>query len=425
MSRRKWSLITRAALASLLSSATLVHATDGYFLPGYGAKAEGVGGASVAFPQDAIAPAANPAGIAFLDNRLDVGVDYFHPSRSGKITGNQLPPGYPDVNGSYDANGKKNFFIPQIGYARPIGDKFNAGIAVYGNGGLNTSYTKSIGLFGSSKAGVNISQLFVTPTVSYKITENHSVGLGVNFLYQQFKATGLENFTAPGYSESPENLTNRGNDTSTGWGARVGWTGKVSSIITVGATYQTKTKASEFKKYKGLFAGKGGFDVPANYAAGIAVKATPKLTVAADVEKIEYSKIKSVGTKLLPALGTAQLGSNDGAGFGWKDVVEEKIGVAYDLNDIWTVRAGYNHSSQPIPTSETLFNLLAPAVIENHATLGATVKTSKTTDVSLAYVHAFKKTVNGSNSIPSSFGGGEADLTMSQDSVSAAFGVRF
>ena len=136
MSRIKWKLITRAALASLLSSATLVHATDGYFLPGYGVKSEGAGGAGVAFPQDALAPATNPAGIAFVDNRLDVGVDYFRPIRKAEITGNQLPPGYPDVNGSYDANGKKNFFIPQIGYTRPFGDQFTAGVAVYGNGGL-------------------------------------------------------------------------------------------------------------------------------------------------------------------------------------------------------------------------------------------------------------------------------------------------
>ena len=286
-------------------------------------------------------------------------------------------------------------------------------------------------MFGSSKAGVNISQLFVTPTVSYKITENHSVGLGVNFLYQQFKATGLENFAAtppppnPTPSSSPQNVTNRGSDTSTGWGARVGWTGKITSILTLGATYQTKTKASKFKKYEGLFAQGGDFDVPANYAVGVAVKPISPLTVALDVEKIEFSKVKSVGTKLLPAFATAQLGTNGGAGFGWKDVVEEKLGVAYDLNEDWTVRAGYNHSSQPIPTSQTLFNVLAPAVIENHVTLGATVKTSKTTDVSLAYVHAFKKTVNGSNSIPANFGGGNADLTMSQNSVSADFGVRF
>jgi len=36
------------------------------------------------------------------------------------------------------------------------------------------------------------------------------------------------------------------------------------------------------------------------------------------------------------------------------------------------VRAGYSHGKQPIPTNETQFNVLAPGVIEDHVTLGAT-----------------------------------------------------
>jgi len=37
-------------------------------------------------------------------------------------------------------------------------------------------------------------------------------------------------------------------------------------------------------------------------------------------------------------------------------------------------------------------------------------------------VHAFKKTVNGSGSIPASFGGGEANLTMTEDSIGISYG---
>ena len=51
-----------AALAILLAG-TSARATDGYFDIGFGVKAKGIGGAGVAFPQDALAPATNPAGI--------------------------------------------------------------------------------------------------------------------------------------------------------------------------------------------------------------------------------------------------------------------------------------------------------------------------------------------------------------------------
>jgi long-chain fatty acid transport protein len=37
-------------------------------------------------------------------------------------------------------------------------------------------------------------------------------------------------------------------------------------------------------------------------------------------------------------------------------------------------------------------------------------------------MHAFSKTVSGSGSIPASFAGGEANLTMSQDSIGIAYG---
>ena len=46
-------------------------------------------------------------------------------------------------------------------------------------------------------------------------------------------------------------------------------------MVTLGATYQTKTKMGKFSQYSGLFAEQGSFDIPSNYGVGAAVKATP------------------------------------------------------------------------------------------------------------------------------------------------------
>ncbi|MGE4615569.1 MAG: hypothetical protein AAEJ43_00945 [Gammaproteobacteria bacterium] len=51
---------------TILIWAHLALATNGYFMIGYGAKAIGVGGAGVAFPQDRFAGAVNPAGMALV-----------------------------------------------------------------------------------------------------------------------------------------------------------------------------------------------------------------------------------------------------------------------------------------------------------------------------------------------------------------------
>ena len=408
---------TAAAFAPLAA-----HATTGYFAHGYGIKAKAMGGVGIALPQDALAAASNPAGIAWIGNRVDLGADLFTPDRGASITGS----GAPGANGTYDGNDSRNFLIPEFGYNRALSPNLSFGVAVYGNGGMNTDYkTNPFAAFGGTgPAGVDLMQLFIAPTIAWK-SGGHSFGASLNLAYQRFKAEGIQGFA--GFSASPGNVSNRGYDDSTGFGVRVGWTGQITPAVTLGATYQSKTRMSEFDKYSGLFANQGDFDIPENYGLGIAVKASPRLTVAADVVQINYSDIPAVGNTAdcLFVTGTCQLGGTNGAGFGWRDTTVYKIGFAYELNPGTTLRAGYVTLKQPIPASQTFFNILAPGVVEDHLTLGITVETSKTSELTVMYMHAFEKKVNGSGSIPAGFGGGEANLRMDQNSIGAAWGWRF
>ena len=408
-----------AALAAVLAPGMAL-ATTGYFAHGYGIKAKSMGGVGIALPQDALAAASNPAGIAWVGNRIDLGADWFTPDRGASIVG----AGAPGANGTYDGNDTKSFLIPEFGYNRVINPNLTFGVAVYGNGGMNTDYkTNPFAAFGGTgSAGVDLMQLFVAPTVAWK-SGNHSFGASLNLAYQRFKAEGIQGFA--GFSASPGNVSNRGYDDSTGFGVRVGWTGQVSPMVTLGATYQTKTKMGEFDKYSGLFANQGDFDIPENYGAGIAVKASPKLTVAADVLRINYNDIPAVGNPVDSLFTGTPLGSTNGPGFGWQNTTVFKIGLAYEMKPGTTLRAGYVTLDQPIPASQTFFNILAPGVVEDHLTLGLTMEMSKTSELSFMYMHAFKKKVNGSGSIPLAFGGGEANLRMSQDSIGVAYGWKY
>jgi long-chain fatty acid transport protein len=272
---------------------------------------------------------------------------------------------------------------------------------------------------------VDLSQLFVAPTLAWK-TGNHAFGVSLNLAYQRFKAEGLQPFDNAGFSSSPGNVTNRGYDDSTGVGARVGWTGQVSSGVTLGATYQTKTKMSEFDKYRGLFAEQGDFDIPENYGAGIALKPSNAFTIAADILRINYGDIAAVGNTVdCLFVGACQLGASNGAGFGWQNTTVYKIGFAYEMKPGTTLRGGYATLDQPIPASQTFFNILAPGVVEDHLTLGLTLEMSKTSELTFMYMHAFEKKVNGSGSIPGSLAGGEANLRMSQDSLGVAYGWKY
>ena len=408
--------LVNAAILPAIFLPGLALATNGYFSHAYGVKSQGLAGVSIALPQDGLAAASNPAGTAFVGNRLDLGATLFRPSRGTEISGNGA-----GLNGSYDGDDSKNFLIPEIGYVQQLSPQLAAGVAVYGNGGMNTDYGSNPfrAFGGSGSAGVNLEQLFISPSIAFKLNENHTLGLAVNFAYQRFKAEGIQPFATA--SASPNDFTNRGTDSSTGWGIRLGYTGKITPDLTLGATWASKTKTSNFDKYKGLFAEDGWFDIPANYGAGVAWKARSNLTLAADVQRIEYSGIKSVGNPIGNLFAGNAFGTANGPGFGWKDVTVAKLGISYDLQD-WTLRAGYSHASQPIPSDQTFLNILAPGTVQDHLSLGATWRLSKGGELSFAYTHGFKETVKGSASIPPAFGGGEADIHLSEDIFAIAYG---
>lgn len=404
-----------AIIGVLLASSA--NATNGYFAHGYGTKAKGMAGVGIALPQDSLAAATNPAGISFVENRLDVGLELFSPRRSASISGNMY-----GLNGDYNGDGKKNFVVPEFGYNRRLNNEMTFGLAVYGNGGMNTEYQKSpfASFGGSSPAGVNLEQLFLAPTLAYKISPQHSLGLSLVLAYQRFSATGLGPFSF--YSSDANNFTDKGTDSATGYGVRLGYTGQLSDALSIGLTYASKTNMGKFDKYKGLFAEGGSFDVPENYGIGVAFKATPQLTIAADVQEIKYSGLSAVGNSVSKLFSGNLFGSSNGPGFGWQDMTVYKIGASYQATEALTLRLGYSTTNQPIPAKETLLNILAPGVMKDHYTLGATWAMDKDKEISAYYMLATKQTVNGSSSIPANFGGGEANLRMKQNSLGVAFG---
>lgn len=408
--------VSRSVLAVALSAPGLAVATNGYFTHGTSIKSDGIAGIGIALPQDALAAAANPAGTGLVGDRVDVGLTWFAPRRSTDIGGNAY-----GADGHYSGNGSNSFFLPELGYSHRFGERLAWGVALYGNGGMNTDYASNpYAAFGASgTAGVNLEQLFVTPSLAIRLGERHALGIGANLLYQRFEAKGIGLFG--NFSQAPDSVSNRGTDTSTGVGLRLGWIGQLGPALTAGLAWSSKIHASEFDRYKGLFAGNGSFDVPASYGAGLTWRAGPALTLAAEVQRIEYGSVSAIANPLAPLLQGVPLGADGGAGFGWRDVSVYKLGAAYAFGERLTVRAGFSHNSQPVPASQTFFNILAPGVVENHLTLGATWTTAGGNEISAYYAHAPAKRVSGSGSIPASFGGGEADVELSENLLGIAY----
>jgi len=422
--------IALAAQCALL--ATPAWATNGYFAHGYGLKAKGMGGASLALSQDSLGGATNPASMVWAGERVDLGVDAFSPKRDAERSG----AGFATLNGQVESD-KTLFWVPEAGFNRMLGANLSAGLTVYGNGGLNTDYPQgnfNCGagpanmLCGSGRLGVDLSQLIVAPTVAFKVTPTQSLGVSLLLGYQRFKAEGLQAFdNAPGFppfTGSPGSVTNNGYDSSTGVGVRFGWQGKFGPF-TAGAAYAPKMNMSRFDKYKGLFAGQGDFDIPSHYGAGIAFPVMPTLTVALDAMRINYSDVPAVHN---PSSNQAPLGADNGPGFGWQDINVYKLGLTWQATPALVLRAGYNRGGNPIGSADVSFNILAPGVMTNHYTAGFTFAVSPTNEITGALMVAPRRTVTGSsffNAVLGPGAGGNETIGMKQSSFGIAWGLKF
>jgi long-chain fatty acid transport protein len=395
-------------------------ATNGYFLSGYGTNSKAEAGVGIALPQDALTVATNPAGLGDIADSVSVGLEIFSPSRGASLVqGGQTE----DFNG----NGVGKFYLPELGFNQRLGDRVSWGVALYGNGGLDTDYLSDPyarfappgSNVASGTAGVNLQQAFLTPAVAFEVNDSNSIGLALNVAYQRFEAEGVGLFA--GFSADPADVSNRGFDHSFGAGVRLGWLGHFGDFVTLGATWQSKTYMGRFTKYAGLFADQGGFDVPDTYGLGITLRPTPDWTLSLDWQRILYSHVASVGDPVNALFQGVPLGAAGGPGFGWQNVSVIKVGGSYQVTKAVSLRAGYSHSQQPVPTSQTFFNILAPGVIQDHVAAGVSWNLANGNELSLAYIHAFENTVNGSGSIPPAFGGGEANIHLEENSLAISF----
>jgi len=100
---------------------------------------------------------------------------------------------------------------------------------------------------------------------------------------------------------------------------------------------------------------------------------------------------------MLPNLQTALLGQEEGAGFGWKDILVIKYGVMFSGFCGWDFMAGYSVSQNPINEENVMFNILAPAVIQNHVTFGISKDIAKNHEVTVAFMFALENNIIGPN----------------------------
>ena len=120
--------------------------------------------------------------------------------------------------------------------------------------------------------------------------------------------------------------------------------------------------------------------------------------------------------------GPGCFGGARGAGFGWEDINIFKLGYQVKIDDN-THRFGYSHSDQPVPEAETLFNILAPAVIQDHLTYGLTMPVGTDQEFNFAAMYALEDSVKGAN--PFDQGATQIEIEMTQWELQAGWAWKY
>ena len=415
--------LKHAALAAACLAAIPAHATNGYFLPGFGFRSQGMGGVGIAYGRDSLSTASNPANAVNTGMRGDMGVGIFNPERSAYMWNDSTTPSVNSFRPDNLESDSRYFIMPEMGFSMPLTEQVHVALAVVGNGGMNTNYPGNMfpgmGVPKTPKDkrfGVDMMQLLVPISAAYRANENHSFGASLVFAETRFRAYGFDTFKAFPINGDADHLTGNGFDYSYGGGVKFGWLGEfMDKKLSVGLTYASRTWMTRFDKYQGLFAEQGDFDIPENYGIGIAFKPKKNLVIAADVLRINYNDIASIGNlgpgvlpddgrTGIPAMDMGDcpenpycLGNDQGMGFGWNNMTVYKLGVQYGVNNRLQVRAGYNYGGSPILDSQLAFNSAAPATVEHHYSVGFTYRANDNLEVTGTYVYVAPNNQSGCN----------------------------
>ena len=417
-------IIVTATLFFFTSSA---FATNGYQLIGIGSYQKSLGGAVTALPGSNMTAVTNPAGMLRIGHRADFSMEAFMPERSSDFTA---------IGGEIAESSSELYGIPAIGWNGPVGNRDDMvfGGGMYGTSGMGVDYSSTLmqpGVYWDGYSSIAFWQM--APSLAWQANEKLSFGASINIDFQQvaFQQRMMADSDSDQQGDSVlMNFDLSRGASAFGFGLSLGILYDVNEMVTIGASYKSKQFFTdlEYQLAYGdidMTAFGGGpmpagtykldLDFPQQAAVGIAVHVTQTFTVAADVKWINWSD--TMDTLAVHGPGGVQVPMDPG----WDDQVVFAIGIAYKLNDRVNLRAGFNYGESPIDEESAANNLLLPAVVETHYTVGADYKLDDHWDIGCHYMYVPENSVTAG---PETNAPG-AIISLSEQSVGINLGYKF
>lgn len=346
----KLTLLSSAAAAMTLMSASAAHATYGMLPHCYGTVKCAMGGAGSAIGAAAVDAAVNPAVAADMGNEYQINAGWFWADVKGTSA-------YNNTAGVVESSGADNFMNMSMAVNFKVDDNSSFNIAlVPGGGGASkwpTSRTRNMGNANIDQE-ITYEMLYLQPSYATKVG-NATYGVGGILSYATIKTdsrTGA--FGASGVEDTKAKFM--------GVGFQVGGKWKMGETGSAALSVRSPVWHQKADSYDGSVFN-DPIDTPMMAQAGIAFDPFESTTVAMDVKWVNWSTGNTIGNQ-------PNLANTASRGFGWIDQTIIMLGLEHRIDEAATVRVGYSHGNSPIEEGGTLANYLFPAITTDHITAG-------------------------------------------------------
>ena len=226
------------------------------------------------------------------------------------------------------------------------------GLGVYTPYGSSVSWgDKWIGRFGLNE--LTLTAVFIQPTVSYKIGDK--LGIGAGFVYSVGNVNLKRNIPLENQSEVESSAELDGSANGIGFNAGIFF--QPSEKFSVGLNYRSKVDM-EVEGGDAIFTVPSGvasrfpaakFDaslpLPSNITLGIGFMPTEKFTIAADVQRVNWSAYENLTfTYDQPINGSTETTNARN----YEDAYIYRLGFQYAVSEAFTLRAGGYYDQSPV-----------------------------------------------------------------------------
>ena len=338
-------------MSGLAFMATVTAHGSGFALYQPSAVSHAMGGALVGKAMDASANFNNPATLSDLTNlQFTAGFVSEHPRgrvdvgrKGGYHTEMPMDPGV--------------FFIPHFQVAAPLPAGFTFGLGMGTDYGLGTQYNDTWPL-NFSATDTKIQSFVINPNISYKITDDWSIGVGLRWLYFEFEQYSMPQKwapTAPIYLGQFSNRL-RGDNRFRDIGWQIGTKYDITDTFSVGIVYKSAIDVSvdgvsstdlrhcNIPAYNGQLAagalantGDASADItlPQSVAAGFNWDVSPTWHLGAMTSWTQWSQFDSLYFNLP--------GDDKNIYLGWRDTWRTSFGACWDFAQDWKWMASYTY----------------------------------------------------------------------------------